>query len=356
LAVDAQGNLWYADESKVVIAQLDPNTNLLTSYVIPNGISPRMVSIHSGFIWYTTEQTLSNIGRLDPLVAVHTVFTPSIQSPTVNPVCNPITPSSTGTITPSTGNMFWNATSYPSLLNTGGWKIYQTPVGSITWGIAVPTLGYVVDSGRQELIRFTPPTTLIVIKHVINNNGGTAIAGDFTMSVNNPGATPPTLPGAESPGTEVIVDPGDYSVSESGPSGYTASYSADCTGSMTIEQTKTCTVTNDDIAPVLHLRKTLTNDNGGTALATDWTLAAAGPTSLSGTTPVDSGASFTAGTYTLSESGGPAGYTASSWSCVKNGGAPVISDGITLGLGDDATCTITNDDIPPKIYLPMIRR
>ncbi len=28
----------------------------------------------------------------------------------------------------------------------------------------------------------------------------------------------------------------------------------------------TCTINNDDNAPALHLRKTVTNDNGGTAL------------------------------------------------------------------------------------------
>jgi streptogramin lyase len=253
LAVDVLGNLWYADDSKVVIAQLDPNTNQLTSYAIPNGGPPRMVAIQSGFIWYTTEQSPANIGRLDPLAASHTVFNPTVQSPTINPVCNPISPSSTGTLTSTTGNLSWTNSTYPTILNTGGWKIYQAPVGSIPWGITLPALGYVVDLGRQELIRFTPPTTLIVIKHMINNNLGTAIASDFTMTVDNPGATPPSLPGAESPGTEVIVNPGAYSVSETGPSGYTASNSAACTGTMIIGQTKTCTITNDDIPPQLFL-------------------------------------------------------------------------------------------------------
>ena len=64
--------------------------------------------------------------------------------------------------------------------------------------------------------------------------------------------------------------------------------------------------------------KTVTNDNGGTALMTAWTLTATGtgatPTNLSGTTPVDSGATFKADTYTLAETGGPSGYTAGDWS------------------------------------------
>ncbi len=85
------------------------------------------------------------------------------------------------------------------------------------------------------------------------------------------------------------------------------------------------------------------NDNGGTAANTDWTLTAANAsaTALSGSTPVDSGASFVAGTYTLGESG-PSGYTASDWSC--SGGTQDGAD-ITVGLGESATCTITNDDI-----------
>ena len=57
-----------------------------------------------------------------------------------------------------------------------------------------------------------------------------------------------------------------------------------------------------------------------------WTLTATGtggsPTNISGTTPVASGVGFKADTYTLTESGGPSGYTASLYSCVKNGGAP----------------------------------
>jgi uncharacterized repeat protein (TIGR01451 family) len=99
----------------------------------------------------------------------------------------------------------------------------------------------------------------------------------------------------------------------------------------------------------LHLRKTVINDNGGTALNTAWTLSAIGATSspinLSGTTPVDSGSTFKADTYTLGENVGPSGYASSTYSCVKNNGTAVVSNTITLAAGDDATCTITNNDI-----------
>src|SRR5437870_12151575 len=52
----------------------------------------------------------------------------------------------------------------------------------------------------------------------------------------------------------------------------------------------TCTITNNDKPPVLHLRKVVVNDNGGTASVSDFTLTAngAGTNDLSGTSPVDS--------------------------------------------------------------------
>jgi hypothetical protein len=117
---------------------------------------------------------------------------------------------------------------------------------------------------------------------------------------------------------------------------------------------KSCTITNDDKAPSLTLNKIVVNDNGGTTAESAWTLTANGGTAgtlsgpgAAGSTDVVSGATFKAGTYALSESG-PSTYTASPWSCVKNSGTPVTGASITLGLGDTATCTITNDDKPAR--------
>ena len=44
--------------------------------------------------------------------------------------------------------------------------------------------------------------------------------------------------------------------------------------------TATCTITNDDNAPTLTLVKVVVNDNGGTAVETDSTLTATGPTGV----------------------------------------------------------------------------
>ncbi len=105
----------------------------------------------------------------------------------------------------------------------------------------------------------------------------------------------------------------------------------------------TCTITNDDQPAHLTLVKTVTNDNGGTAVPTAWTLAAAGPTPISGTTGSGAvtNATVNAGTYALSESGGPAGYAAGSWSCTAG---TLTGASLVLPLGVSATCTINNND------------
>lgn len=117
---------------------------------------------------------------------------------------------------------------------------------------------------------------------------------------------------------------------------------------------------NDDFlctrpeSTTLTLVKNVINNNLGVALATDWTLSAAGPTPISGVTASlgVTAAVVTPGIYTLSESAGPGGYTASTYSCSVNGGATVSSNTVTLAAGDNAVCTITNDDNSPQACLP----
>ena len=206
--------------------------------------------------------------------------------------------------------------------------------------------------------------TLLVKKHVVNDNGGLLDASDFSLHVKQDDTDVDTSPqdGSET-GTTYTLIVGDYVVSEdTPPSGYTETgFSGDCdsTGTVTVAagEEATCTITNDDIAPKLHLRKVVTKDNGGTALATAWTLNADGTGSndLSGSTPVDSGATLQSDTWTLSESGGPSGYSPSDWSCVGGSqGTGTDKDKITVGIGGEATCTITNDDIAPKLHLRKV--
>ncbi len=184
---------------------------------------------------------------------------------------------------------------------------------------------------------------LIVIKHVMNDNGGTATASSFSTTISGVSTATPTAAGTEAPGVDnVLTTVGSYSVDEGAHVGYTKTLSTDCTGTIALGQTKTCTITNDDDAPALYLRKVVVNDNGGTATLADFTLTAngAGSNDISGTSPVDSGSGLLADTFALSETN-VSGYTASAWVCV---GGLQSGSNITLGLGESATCTITNDD------------
>ncbi len=97
----------------------------------------------------------------------------------------------------------------------------------------------------------------------------------------------------------------------------------------------------------LTLVKSVVNDDLGAAINTDWTLSANGLTPISGTTGAGSvtNAVVTAGDYDLSESGGPSGYTLTSWSC--SGGSMVDVDTVTIEVDGSVTCTATNDDNEP---------
>src|SRR4029079_12388393 len=75
---------------------------------------------------------------------------------------------------------------------------------------------------------------LIVIKHVINDNGGTKSASDFGITVTGSSPSPATFNGAESPGTNVAISTGSYGVEEGAHAGYTETKSADCDGTIAL--------------------------------------------------------------------------------------------------------------------------
>lgn len=196
--------------------------------------------------------------------------------------------------------------------------------------------------------------TLIVKKHVVNDNGGTKTADQFTMNVTGTNVSDDSFAGSEN-GVSVTLDAGSYSVNETQDSGYMKTLGTDCSGAIAVGETKICTIENDDIAPRLTLVKSVINDNGGSAKNTDWLLSAANNDDMSVVSGITGSAAVTkatvrAGTYTLSESNGPAGYTAKGWTCE---GATVSGSTLTLGLGQNAVCIVTNDDDSP--YLKLVK-
>ncbi|MBI3630791.1 MAG: hypothetical protein HY221_00425 [Candidatus Sungbacteria bacterium] len=207
---------------------------------------------------------------------------------------------------------------------------------------------------------------LTVKKHVAS---GLASPSEFTLHVKDHTGTDvsgSSFPGSEG-GTDFLLTPDTYTVSEDDPTslGYTQTSiscenitdSTSIVGSsvtLLVEKTYSCTITNDVAAPTtgsLTLVKHVTTDNNGSALATAWTLAASGPTPISGASgsAAVTSATVNPGTYALSESGGPSGYTPSAWSCTGTGSQ--VGDTIALDAGESATCTITNDDVPALLTL-----
>ena len=199
---------------------------------------------------------------------------------------------------------------------------------------------------------------LTLVKTVTNNNGGAAVSTDWTLSGAGPTTGISGVTGSR-PVTNVSVDPGDYVLAESGPAGYAASaWTCDggsisgSTVTVLLGQDVICTINNDDQPAHLTLVKTVTNDNGGTAGPTEWTLSATGGlTPITGTSgsPAVTNATVNAGSYTLAEANGPAGYTAGSWSCT--GGGTLTGSSLVLPLNSSATCTIDNNDQPAHLTL-----
>ena len=227
-------------------------------------------------------------------------------------------------------------------LDAGAYSVNEAFVSGYAKSLSANCVG-TIAIGEHKTCTITNQDiqpVLHVIKHVINDNGGSEDASAWTMAVTGESPLPASFSGDEA-GTLVTLDAGTYSVSESGPGGYTESDSTDCSGTIAIGDDKTCTITNDDVAPTLTLVKTVVNDDGGKMEVKDFALFING-------SAVTSGVAYEVGAnvvHTASETS-LTGYTASVW------GGDCAADGtISMLPGDKKTCTITNDDIAPKLTL-----
>jgi hypothetical protein len=185
--------------------------------------------------------------------------------------------------------------------------------------------------------------TLIVIKHVVNDNGGQANAVNFTMNVNGVIAVPQSFPGAESPGTTVTVAPGSYTVTETGPGGYAQSNSADCSGTIAAGETKTCTVTNDDEVRTgtITVVKVVENNGVGTKTAVDFQM-----TIDDGSVNQNQAYSYPVGTHTVSE--------ASDLGYVKTYSTECPAGVVNVVASQNVTCTVTNTYPAAKITVQKV--
>jgi len=241
-------------------------------------------------------------------------------------------------------NVFW-AIPASMTIGTGshieGTIIAQTGLISLATGTSL--VGRAISLVSQVILdnnQITQPTctpTLHIIKTVVNDNGGTATSSDFTLSVAGINVSTSSFFGS-AVGVDVTLDAGTYEVTEPVvPTGYSQTGSGDCSGTIAVGETKTCTITNDDIAPHLIVNKIVINDNVGTKVISDFSLFIDGGSVISGVV-----STTTIGLHTVSETA-DSGYVATI-------GGDCVEDGtITLALGDVKTCTITNDDITPVV-------
>ncbi|WP_456284871.1 hypothetical protein [Microbacterium sp. JZ101] len=288
-----------------------------------------------------TLQLVKSVDNGDGGTAEPTNWTLSADGPT--PISGP---GGTDVEEVSAGEYTLSETGGPAGYTPGAWTCSGAEANGDT--VVVPNGGNVVCT----IVNDDVAPRLTLRKQVVNDDGGTAAATEWTLTASGP----VEISGATESGavTDVAVPAGSYDLSEAGPGGYAAS-DWTCTGggslqgstvTLDLAENVTCTIVNDDIAPTLTLVKDVVNDDGGTAVATDWTLSAEGPTPISGAGGVGP-ETVSAGDYTLAEVG-PSGYTAGAWSCTEG---VLEGDQLTLPLDVDAVCTIVNDDAPAQLTL-----
>lgn len=188
------------------------------------------------------------------------------------------------------------------------------------------------DNKICEITNDDTPGTLIVRKVVVNESGGEKTAADFSFSVNDGEA----VSFEEDGQNDLTVNAGTYNVTEPEVAGYATSY--DNCSDVVIPNggSATCTITNDDAAALLVVKKHVINDNGGTLEDINFNMSVTGnqpdpaffPGSESGTIVI-----LGAGSYSVDEEE-VSGY-------LKTLGVDCSG---TIGNGESKTCTITNDD------------
>ncbi|SDS81547.1 LPXTG-motif cell wall anchor domain-containing protein/conserved repeat domain-containing protein [Paraoerskovia marina] len=261
---------------------------------------------------------------------------------------------------PATGS--WQC----SKLDENGELIPGSQYDGLNGGVTVPRGQW------AECTAVNVTAELTLLKEVSNVSGGEAESSDFDLTATPTGddvpagLAPETVEGAADPAdaNTFLVRPGTpYALTESDLSGYELS-SLTCVDDSDVPidlgdgdtitvpagEQYSCTFINDDIAPTLTLVKEIGGD-GDQSLVDAWTLTATDgdSTVVSGTSgvseDVEAGVAYTLGETLIDPDGDGQGYyQEGEWSCTDEDGA----DGtVTLALGQDVTCTVTNVPVEP---------
>ena len=248
-------------------------------------------------------------------------------------------------------------------------KSGYTQVGDWNCGNATVTGGnsVTIAAGAHILCTVTNtdgPPTLTLVKVVDNSNGGSAVTTDWKLSAKEQAQGSGSLSG--NGGASGNVPGGLYDLTEtSNNASKTAGYNAsawDCSGDgwngqvdiNTIDIASgddvTCEITNTARIGHLKLVKSVSNAYGTNESGDSWTLSADGAGTASdfdGEGVVES--DVPAGDYALSESG-LTGWSGSEWSC-GSATYDTQTNTVSIGVGESATCTITNRPTQPELTL-----
>ena len=161
LAFDAGGNFWFADHKTKALRRFNESGSTLTTYLLPSGTMPRMVTVIGEKIWYS-ETASGMVGFLDPGAASGTPHTLAPESETITPTCTTLAAGSVSSAAGVPGTLAWTATSWPQIYGAGGWTVYDLPEGGYPWGIAAYSgRPWVVDQGRAVLADMSTPPALL---------------------------------------------------------------------------------------------------------------------------------------------------------------------------------------------------
>jgi virginiamycin B lyase len=83
VAIDSAGSAWFTAPFDNTVNRLTPATGTVESFPVPDGLSPRQITIAAdGQIWFTSRFVPQGVGRLDPTTSVVATFpTPSNPGP-----------------------------------------------------------------------------------------------------------------------------------------------------------------------------------------------------------------------------------------------------------------------------------
>ena len=145
-------------------------------------------------------------------------------------------------------------------LNPGRYSVTENLLSGYTSSMIGDCSGTIDNTGETYECSITnvyqpedKSAQLIVITNVIDNNNDDSDLvrkpSAFTITVKGNDPLPRSFPGKSGLGVIVNLDPGRYSITEKGPSGYTTDYSDGCQGTISAGEAKACIITNEAIIP-----------------------------------------------------------------------------------------------------------